>query len=558
MQDSDRDRIIKACELGTELYAVPPLGSRINFHSQQIRALNLLKALHLRGEGAFQESKTSTIAVIGAGLSGITTAVGLASKGHTVHIYDVFTRPLTRQASASHRMLHPTVNYWPDGKHKLSASTCLPFFDWAQDQCDVIVGNMQEQWRQHCSAYKGNLVEHFGVEVDAVVPAGVGGHRLRLKDHGNSQAVYGAVFVTVGFSEETVDENFKTPSYWEPDTLDRDADDPKKLNRVISGAGDGGLIEALRCLYRFKKGLLAFQVAEALEGTAVEHLISEAEKIMARPGASPQDVSLAIKKYDEAIAKLTSASICDAALESNGLEAKTDCKPESCSCKLAAALKMIRNSVHARAYVTLFDRSIRSLVQARAAPVHKLLVMLAQFEGRLVFRTGTLSKGDKASGTIASFTKDNVAEVEKESIGPEAVIYLRHGAKTCFGRILKRDEREVFGEGHAWMSEFNVAPLFTDKDFQDPQTKVVPSSIQTRAKLRRVLAESALARFATTPGARVVQIANDSKKKKTVKYIYAGPKVDFGISSGVLFGVPIEYEGPMESGSKSVPKSRQE
>ncbi|MFC6590178.1 hypothetical protein [Sulfitobacter pacificus] len=550
MEKKDIDSILRACTRGSDYYAVPPLGNRINFHSQQIRALNLIKALHARGDGAFKGGKRSTIAVVGAGLSGITVAIGLLTKGHIVHIYDIFERPLSRQAAASHRMLHPTMNFWPDGQKKMSATTSLPFFEWYQLRCDEVISELQAEWESYSKKSNERLVEFFGHEVEGVIQGAASTYRLRVKGHGNSADLYDAVFLTVGFGNEKADDNFPTPGYWDPDTLDRDADDLKMRNKVISGAGDGGLIEVLRCLYRFKKGLLAFHVAESLEGTSVEALISDAEKQLALPDLNFEGFANVQKKYQEAVELLANAAFCE-----NGIE-KT-CEDARCSCKLVEALTIIRQATRSKAFVDLVDNKARHIAFSRGAPAHKLLALLAEYDGRLKFRFGKLQKRE-SDGRLTIISDSGGATGSVNEVLPEnGGIYVRHGAQTCFGKVIQKDEPDVFGEGHAWLSEFNVVPHFTDSDFSDGESDIAPSSLKERAKRRAKMAETALVRLASDPGARVVSIEHDQERRGTVKYLYAGPQVRFGLSSGQLFGVPIEYEGPLERGAKAVPRSRQ-
>ena len=107
----ERDLNLRAASVDglPRLYFLGPFASRINFAAQQNRALNLISALH---ESTALE-KHKPIAVVGAGLSGVTAATALHLLGYTVHLIEEKAEVLPRQSTTRHRIVHPTVNSWP-------------------------------------------------------------------------------------------------------------------------------------------------------------------------------------------------------------------------------------------------------------------------------------------------------------------------------------------------------------------------------------------------------------------------------------------------------------
>lgn len=101
-------------------YCLGPYGRRVSFIAQQYRALNLVWALHRRGD--FKPGEH--VAVIGGGLAGMTAAIAFLAHGCHVHLFERH-KLMSRQRETEHRMVHPSINLWP--MEDLRATTKLPF-----------------------------------------------------------------------------------------------------------------------------------------------------------------------------------------------------------------------------------------------------------------------------------------------------------------------------------------------------------------------------------------------------------------------------------------------
>ena len=74
---------------------------RVTIYNQQVRALNLVHGL-CESELVGDES---SVAVVGAGIGGLTVAAGLASKGISVSVLEAAASPLWLFQGASHLSL---------------------------------------------------------------------------------------------------------------------------------------------------------------------------------------------------------------------------------------------------------------------------------------------------------------------------------------------------------------------------------------------------------------------------------------------------------------------
>ena len=84
------DQVIEAAYLHTKpgCFYIGPFARRVSFSSQQHRALDLVAALADRGKLRHRElNRPKTVAVIGAGIAGITAMSALRGQGCIVHLY---------------------------------------------------------------------------------------------------------------------------------------------------------------------------------------------------------------------------------------------------------------------------------------------------------------------------------------------------------------------------------------------------------------------------------------------------------------------------------------
>ncbi len=246
------------------LYVVGPFAGRVSFSSQQMRALNLVWAINeeLRDDGDNRGLQGKDVAVIGGGLAGVTCCVALAAHGADSWGFEKGGRVLDFIGDASHRNVHPTINFWP--REKLIPTTELPFLNWIEGSCNKILDGLREEWDKFKSLYACIRGFDFGQEV-------IGLKRVekkwqlafssKSKVTSRHKKLYDAVILCTGFGREKHLSATDSAGYWDSQgdlivDLQTVATNPFQ-NVVVSGTGDGGLIEMCRILFpNFRAGQL--------------------------------------------------------------------------------------------------------------------------------------------------------------------------------------------------------------------------------------------------------------------------------------------------------------
>src|SRR5262249_27157807 len=123
-------------------FALGPYGRPVSFESVQSHAMSLVWALEA------QEIVKSyrSVAVVGAGLAGLTASVALLARDCYVSLYEKAETALATQQDAHHRFVHPTIHYWP--KSLNCGTTRFPFLDWHMGSSAEIIKGLQDTWKR--------------------------------------------------------------------------------------------------------------------------------------------------------------------------------------------------------------------------------------------------------------------------------------------------------------------------------------------------------------------------------------------------------------------------
>lgn len=404
-----------------KLYCLGPFPKRVSFAAQQNRALNLVWALHECGKFG----PNQRIAVIGAGLAGLTAAAAFIGHRCDVDVYESSAVTLPRQRATDHRMAHPTINQWP--LEHLNPTTRFPFMEWYAATCDQVTKELSEQFDAIIKGTPNRVLTDY--TVFRAVPVGTDLIELRTTPRIANNEPYHIVLIAIGFGQEKPQSPFSPPDYWASDNLERlrNLKNPPKF--IVSGCGDGGLIDALRLAYLgFDKGRLSFEVAAKLSGTPLAKRIARGERA-ARTAGSPAGLG---RVYTDAVELLMR-------------QKKEEYK---------AAIKQLDDALFPGGTVYLLDEILNEPYSLYAAPIHKLMIAHADKRGAVSFERGKVETEDN---------KIKAAGLEFDPAPTETHVVIRHGARLDFGQLLTEDQRKDLEAKQTQLSDFHVEPQWNGK-----------------------------------------------------------------------------------------------
>lgn len=185
-------------------------------------------------------AKTS-VAIIGAGISGLAAAIGAAAHGAKVSLYDSNNYVMHLQRGTETRFLHPNISRWPEKTFGYPISE-LPYFNWRSETAGNVIAQLDKQWQTAKSVFKNNIdLSFLGSRVEEIEYSE--GSRLIVKT-ASEKNQFELIILAVGYGLEK-----SKPSYWRNDDLAQPVlfqENASKKVFFVAGAGDGGLTECLR------------------------------------------------------------------------------------------------------------------------------------------------------------------------------------------------------------------------------------------------------------------------------------------------------------------------
>ena len=239
--------ILDRFRISERVFAIAPIGRSVTFQSQQLRAFNLVWALH----SANLIKPGAKVAVVGGGLAGITAATAAYFKHCRISIFERLGEPMSCQRKNQTRYIHPNMHRWPYGP--LDERTGMPALNWNSASAGVVVDQIHKEWKKICDEAGDKIAQYFRYDVELVQT----GLKPKLRAQLRKQASgihpeiifqeFDVLILTVGFGIERVLTEVPFVSYWENDSFEQAKRDSEEHHRVlISGCGDGGLIDAQR------------------------------------------------------------------------------------------------------------------------------------------------------------------------------------------------------------------------------------------------------------------------------------------------------------------------
>lgn len=228
----DHRDLLNQFRVDENIYYIGAFRPPITFLSQQNRALNFVWAL----QASPFKIKKASICIVGAGLAGLTAASALQVLGADVTVLERASDVMPLQQGNSSRFILPHLFDWPT-PGSAYPRTHLPFLNWTAGTAGDIASDILFQWKRI------GLTPQFGVDARRV---------RRIEDqpnvilHDGVALPFDLIVITTGFGLENAHLARHTPHYWRNDDLDQPFISENVFVCLISGIGDGGLIDVLR------------------------------------------------------------------------------------------------------------------------------------------------------------------------------------------------------------------------------------------------------------------------------------------------------------------------
>lgn len=246
-----------------ELYFIGTFDVGVTVYNQQIRALNLAWALIESGKLKSEKSSDkSSIAIVGGGFAGVTLAAALIKKNVNAEItlFEKRDSLIPLQQGSDSRWVHPKIYDWPSTGSEM-ASASLPVLNWVAGRASDVAVQVMREWKKvtnnlnsknqlttlkvYCNTHHLQIcssplkIEWVG-ELRSLNP-----ESELNQDHSQSKGTskkFDIVILATGFGLE----RDKTLSYWRNETLAQPYLGQGRATFIVSGQGDGALIDLLR------------------------------------------------------------------------------------------------------------------------------------------------------------------------------------------------------------------------------------------------------------------------------------------------------------------------
>lgn len=349
----DTEIVLRIASLSIEnVFVIPPAQSPTNFVTQQQRALSLISALSDEGFLA----RSSKVAILGGGVAGLTCALAIeSSAGSDVTILSKYSK-FEPFAQAIHRYVHPTVSLWPDKAP--SMTTELPFLNWFAGDVYNVTRELAKQFSQSCDTkfLSGIFIKKLETTDNGLLLKGALSTSRRADSY--YQERFDLVIIAEDFGRDLVSASPETTSYWQVDRLEDHARLGQFRNYIISGCGDGGLIDCLRLVFEdFGEGRMSAAISNELWDSEIAEYIKAGEQEFKAFGKHHQ----IDRVYMEAAKMLLKSKLFD-----------------------RVKLRLASLTLH-QSCVVLHDRSASTPFARSASPINKLLIAYALISGAISF-----------------------------------------------------------------------------------------------------------------------------------------------------------------------------
>ncbi len=305
----------------TPLYLVGAFDAHVTVLSQQIRALNLAWALIESCTVPTGTEPRRKIAIVGAGFAGLTLAAALFQKQTAldITIFEERDTLLPLQQGSDSRWLHPQIYDWPAEGSEASAAM-LPVLNWTAGRASDVVVQALSEWlrvvqdedpseqnvRLFCNTRhlqidrcpddpKKMQIEWVGEPRNAADGTAKPGGAAA-----GSSASFDFVILTVGFGHELD----TSSSYWRNETLGQPSLRQARGTYLVSGQGDGAMIDLLRLrISQYRQDRILDELFAGNDSLLAELKILRADVFCGRVGTTLFQRFEALSRSSEAVTK---------------------------------------------------------------------------------------------------------------------------------------------------------------------------------------------------------------------------------------------------------------
>jgi hypothetical protein len=273
--------------LADGLYIVGSLERGVTVYKQQVRAHNLVWALSELNE--IEKRKINHVAIVGGGISGLTTAACFLSlfENGSAKLFEQRWDLCPLQQGADNRWLHPRIYEWPSmGSRAPGAS--LPVLNWTEGRASDVARTVIDKFTRFRNSVGKRLevilgLGHLRISASARRIEWIGNRSNLTGTHFDAEggsSTFDAIFLTCGFGLERELPDYPTHSYWRNEHFGQPVLDGTRQSFIISGCGDGALTDLCRMtIERFRQDTIVYELFEEQLEQVEERFSAELENL---------------------------------------------------------------------------------------------------------------------------------------------------------------------------------------------------------------------------------------------------------------------------------------
>ena len=281
--------LLRRFRLSNNIYLLGSFEAGLTIYKQQVRALNLAWSMI----EVLPRRKLERVAVIGGGFAGLTAAAALLHKGvKHVTIFEKRATLCPFQDGSDTRWVHPGIYDWPDQGSNMPAAA-LPLLNWNAGRASDVVVEVLHGWERILKSRASNQtvsiflnVKHLRIDKTAEIEWV--GEQVDGSSRGTpsgNKSKFESVILAVGFGLEPT----ARFSYWRNEQLGQPELVPGRRTYLVSGQGDGALIDLFRIrIARFRQDRILFDLFA--DNTKLVKALRELKRGLASPPMSSKQL----------------------------------------------------------------------------------------------------------------------------------------------------------------------------------------------------------------------------------------------------------------------------